>query len=45
MLQARTFRAFETYFVVTLVYLGLSIALRQLLILVGRQRFSGWTRR
>ena len=25
MLQARTFRAFETYFVVTLVYLGLSI--------------------
>ena len=27
MLQARTFRAFETYLVVTLVYLGLSIAL------------------
>ena len=25
MLQARTFRAFETYFVVTMVYLGLSI--------------------
>ncbi|WP_164078886.1 ABC transporter permease subunit, partial [Stenotrophomonas maltophilia] len=31
MLQARTFRAFETYFIVTLVYLGLSIALRRLL--------------
>lgn len=31
MLQARTFRAFETYFVVTLVYLGLSIALRKAL--------------
>ena len=27
MLQARTFRAFETYFVVTLVYLALSIGL------------------
>ena len=27
MLQARTFRAFETYLVVTLVYLGLSIGL------------------
>ena len=30
MLQARTFRAFETYFVVTMVYLGLSIALAQI---------------
>ena len=37
MLQARTFRAFETYFVVTLVYLGLSIGLRRLLVAGGRR--------
>lgn len=36
MLQARTFRAFETYFIITLVYLGLSIGLRRLLIGAGR---------
>ncbi|MCY0095817.1 amino acid ABC transporter permease [Hoeflea ulvae] len=35
-LQARTFRAFETYFIITLVYLGLSIALRRLLVGAGR---------
>jgi polar amino acid transport system permease protein len=28
LLQARTFRAFETYFIVTLIYLALSVALR-----------------
>jgi polar amino acid transport system permease protein len=32
MLQARTFRAFETYFVVTMVYLVLSMGLRRLLV-------------
>ncbi|MER8906596.1 amino acid ABC transporter permease [Mesorhizobium sp. M0854] len=37
MLQARTFRAFETYFVVTMVYLALSIGLRQLLVGGGRR--------
>ncbi|WP_417426016.1 amino acid ABC transporter permease [Hoeflea sp.] len=36
MLQARTFRAFETYFIITLVYLGLSIGLRRLLVGAGR---------
>lgn len=35
MVQARTFRAFETYFVVTLVYLGLSVGLRRLLAMGG----------
>ena len=40
MLQARTFRAFETYLVVTLVYLALSIALRRLLVVVGRKTLS-----
>ena len=37
-IQSRNFRAFETYIVVALVYLGLSIALRALLARIG-QRF------
>ncbi|MER8972610.1 MULTISPECIES: amino acid ABC transporter permease [unclassified Mesorhizobium] len=37
MLQARTFRAFETYFVVTFVYLVLSMGLRRLLVGGGRR--------
>jgi polar amino acid transport system permease protein len=37
MLQARTFRAFETYLVVTLVYLGLSFAVRRALVAGGRR--------
>ncbi|TIP23812.1 MAG: amino acid ABC transporter permease [Mesorhizobium sp.] len=37
MLQARTFRAFETYFVVTIVYLALSMGLRRLLVSGGRR--------
>ncbi|WP_159949899.1 amino acid ABC transporter permease [Rhizobium sp. 18065] len=41
MLQARTFRAFETYFVVTLVYLGLSIGLRRLLVAGGNRMLAG----
>lgn len=41
MLQARTFRAFETYFIITLVYLGLSIGLRRLLFAVGRKMIPG----
>ena len=37
MLQARTYRAFETYLIVTLVYLALSVALRRLLVAGGRR--------
>jgi len=37
MLQARTFRAFETYLIVTLVYLVLSVAVRRLLVAGGRR--------
>jgi polar amino acid transport system permease protein len=37
MLQARTFRSFETYFVVTVVYLILSMALRRVLVAGGRR--------
>lgn len=40
MLQARTFRPFETYFVVAMIYLGLSILLRRLLVGVGRRTLS-----
>ncbi len=40
MIQARTFRAFETYFVVTLVYLALSIGLRRLLFWIGRRTLA-----
>ncbi len=40
MLQARTFRAFETYLVITAVYLGLSILVRRLLIWFGRRALS-----
>jgi polar amino acid transport system permease protein len=38
MLQAKTFRSFETYLIVTIVYLAMSIALRRLMI-VGDRRF------
>ncbi len=41
MLQARTFRAFETYFIFTLVYLALSIGLRRLLVAGGNRMLSG----
>lgn len=41
MLQARTFRAFETYFIVTLVYLAMSIGLRRLLVAGGNRFLSG----
>lgn len=40
MLQARTFRAFETYLVITGVYLALSILLRRGLIRIGRRTLS-----
>jgi polar amino acid transport system permease protein len=38
LLQARTFRSFETYLIVTLVYLLLSVAMRRLM-LAGDRRF------
>ncbi len=42
MLQARTFRAFETYFVITLVYLGMAVALRKLLFVGGKRWLPKW---
>ncbi|MDQ0392884.1 amino acid ABC transporter permease [Labrys monachus] len=41
MIQSRTFRAFETYFVVTMVYLALSIVLRRLMFAGGRKILGG----
>ncbi|KQY32870.1 MULTISPECIES: amino acid ABC transporter permease [Rhizobium/Agrobacterium group] len=41
LLQARTFRAFETYFIVTLVYLAMSIGLRRLLVAGGNRFLAG----
>jgi polar amino acid transport system permease protein len=38
LLQARTFRSFETYLIVTAIYLALSVALRRLM-LAGDRRF------
>lgn len=38
--QARTFRAFETYFVVAIIYLFIAVTLRRLLVLIGRRFIS-----
>lgn len=40
-IQSRTYRAFETYFTITLIYLCMAISLRWLLARVGRTLFSG----
>ena len=42
-IQSRNFRAFETYLVVTVIYLLLTILLRRLLDRVGRRLFAGRT--
>ena len=43
-MQSRTFRAFETYFAITLVYLGMSMACAGLLARAGRRLFAGRAR-
>ena len=40
-IQSRTYRAFETYFVITLIYLGLALLLRWALARAGRRLFAG----
>lgn len=42
-IQSRTFRAFEVYIVVTLIYAGLALAIRSLLLLSGGRLFP-WLR-
>ena len=43
LIQSRTFLSFETYLVCTLFYLALSIAMRQLLLRVGRRFFGSYS--
>lgn len=40
-IQSRTYRAFETYFVVAVIYLGLAVLLRWSFDLAGRRLFAG----
>lgn len=40
-IQSRNFRAFETYVVITLIYLALALSMRRLLALLGRRLFPG----
>ena len=44
-IQSRNFRSFESYLIVTVTYLFLSIVLRQLLNRLGRGLFAGRTSR
>ena len=41
LIQSRTYRAFETYFIVTLIYLGMALILRWLFNSAGRRYFAG----
>ena len=41
MLQAQTFRPFETYLVITMIYLGLSVGLRRLMVATGQRYLAG----
>ncbi len=40
-IQSRTYRAFETYFVIAMVYLAMAILLRRLFARAGRRLFAG----
>ena len=44
LIQSRNFRSFETYLVITAIYLVLSVLLRRLLALAGRGLFAGRVR-
>lgn len=41
LIQSRTYRAFETYFAVTVIYFGMALLLRWLFNHAGRQLFAG----
>ena len=43
-IQSRNFRSFETYLVITLIYLVLAVLMRRMLALAGRQLFAGRAR-
>lgn len=41
LIQSRNFRSFETYLVITVIYLALAVLMRRLLALAGRSLFAG----
>jgi polar amino acid transport system permease protein len=43
-IQSRTYRAFETYFAITLIYLAMAVSLRSILARAGRRLFAGRAR-
>ena len=43
-IQSRNFRSFETYLVITLIYLVLAVLMRRMMALAGRQLFAGRVR-
>ena len=43
-IQARTFRPFETYLIITAIYLILAVAARRALLLIGRRMFAAVVR-
>jgi polar amino acid transport system permease protein len=43
-IQSRNFRSFETYFIITLIYLALAVLIRRMLVFAGRGLFAGRVR-
>jgi polar amino acid transport system permease protein len=43
-IQSRNFRSFETYFIITLIYLALAVLMRRMLVFAGRGLFAGRVR-
>lgn len=43
-IQSRNFRSFETYLIITLIYLALAVLMRRMLALAGRGLFAGRVR-
>ena len=43
-IQSRNFRSFETYLIITIIYLVLAVAMRRILALAGRGLFAGRAR-
>jgi polar amino acid transport system permease protein len=43
-IQSRNFRSFETYLIITLIYLAFAVLMRRMLALAGRGLFAGRVR-
>jgi polar amino acid transport system permease protein len=43
-IQSRTFRPFETYLIITAIYLVLAVAARRVLLRMGNRMFAGGVR-